>query len=158
MLDVSYAMFVDGLEYLSSVTMWCEGWGDKLQRYRALWEDCEPWCQESGQLDSYYVTQGSKEERLHLLATNSECHGSYYRGDERWLSITCYAGTRLAVMHKYRVKKAQGRKGNSYLGVSKRIDNTSEFVVSDFTKQDSRWRFTVSLFLSFICRIIEFVI
>ena len=43
-----------------------------------------------------------------------------------------------SVMHKYRVKKAQGRKGNSYLGVSKRIDNTSEFVVSDFTKQDSR--------------------
>ena len=30
---------------------------------------CEPWCQESGQLDSYYVTQGSQEERLHLLAT-----------------------------------------------------------------------------------------
>ena len=144
------------MQCLSMAWNICQVWqcDVRTEERRQVTGICEPWCQESGQLDSYYVTQGSQKERLHLLATDSVMA---VITEEMRDDFTLHAGTRLSYA-QIQSQKGSRKKG----GCMFRYFEVSEWQlflpILVCLKQDLLWRFTVSLLLSFICRIIEFVI
>ena len=101
--------WLEVMQCLSMAWNICQVWqcDVRTEERRQVTGICEPWCQESGQLDSYYVTQGSQKERLHLLATDSVMA---VITEEMRDDFTLHAGTRLSYA-QIRSQKGSRKKG-----------------------------------------------
>ena len=137
------------MQCLSMAWNICQVWqcDVRTEQRRQVTGICEPWCQESGQLDSYYVTQGSQKERLHLLATDSVMA---VITEEMRDDFTLHAGTRLSYA-QIKSQKGSRKKGGCMftkhcLGISFRM----AVIVTDTGLFETRFVMTLHSFTAFV--------